>query len=101
MPARLAAKTRDPEASRLRIRAAAKAEFAKKMGCARRRHHERARVNKQMMYHFGNKEELFRIVLEEAYSLPRSGRTRPISDPVTAMKELVTLLELLPGILNF
>lgn len=63
--------TRDPDKTKLRIKAAATAEFAK-MGLGGARVDviaARARVQKRMMYHyFGNKETLYRVVLEEAYA---------------------------------
>ena len=61
---------RDAEATQARILAAAKKEFARSgLGGARIDEiAERAKANKRMIYHyFGNKEDLFRIVLEEAY----------------------------------
>ncbi len=62
---------RDPEKTKQRIMAAATAEFAK-MGLGGARVDviaARANVQKRMMYHyFGNKETLYRIVLEEAYA---------------------------------
>ncbi|GKY89993.1 TetR/AcrR family transcriptional regulator [Sinisalibacter aestuarii] len=64
------AKQRDAEATKARILAAAKKEFAKN-GLAGARVDviaDRAKANKRMIYHyFGNKEDLFQIVLEEAY----------------------------------
>ncbi|MEO0991542.1 MAG: TetR family transcriptional regulator [Pseudomonadota bacterium] len=63
-------RTRDAEATRTRILDAAKQEFAK-LGLGGARVDviaERAEANKRMIYHyFGSKEELFRVVLEEAY----------------------------------
>jgi len=64
-------RTRDAEATRKRILAAAKREFARYgLGGARvDRIAERAKANKRMIYHyFGSKEELFTAVVEEAYS---------------------------------
>lgn len=64
-------KVRDADATQARILAAAKKEFARSgLGGARVDEiAERAKANKRMIYHyFGNKEDLFRIVLEEAYS---------------------------------
>jgi len=61
---------RDAEATRARILAAAKKEFAKHgLGGARvDAIAERARANKRMLYHyFGSKEALFTSVLEHAY----------------------------------
>lgn len=61
---------RDPDASRERILAAATTEFAAK-GFGDARVDEiarRAGINKRMLYHyFGNKDDLFRAVLEEIY----------------------------------
>lgn len=88
--------TRDPEATRQRILAAAKAEFARKgLGGARVDDIAlRAKSNKRMMYHyFGNKEELFRIVLEEAYGDIRAAEAKLELDrlgPVEAVKKLVS-----------
>lgn len=63
-------KTRDAEATKARILAAAKAEFAR-LGLGGARVDgiaDRAQANKRMIYHyFGSKENLFRAVLEEAY----------------------------------
>ena len=65
-----AAKTRDAEATKARILAAAKTEFAR-LGLGGARVDgiaDRAQANKRMIYHyFGSKENLFRAVLEEAY----------------------------------
>lgn len=61
---------RDAEATRARILAAAKTEFAR-LGLAGARVDEiavRANANKRMIYHyFGGKEDLFSAVLENAY----------------------------------
>ena len=90
-----APKTRDPEATRRRILAAARAEFARKgLGGARVDDiATRAKANKRMMYHyFGNKEELFRITLEEAYGDFRETEAKlelEKDDPITALKRLV------------
>ncbi|WP_417582658.1 TetR/AcrR family transcriptional regulator [Nitrincola sp.] len=64
------ARIRDPEATQKRILDAAKKEFAKKgLGGARIDEvAERAKSNKRMIYHyFGNKEQLFQRVIEDAY----------------------------------
>lgn len=65
-----ATKTRDAEATKARILAAAKTEFAR-LGLGGARVDgiaDRAQANKRMIYHyFGSKESLFRAVLEEAY----------------------------------
>jgi AcrR family transcriptional regulator len=86
-----AAKTRDPEATRSRILAAAKVEFAKKgLGGARVDDiARRSKTNKRMMYHyFGNKEELFRLVIEDAYGDIRIAATKlelDKLDPIAAL----------------
>lgn len=63
-------RVRDADATKARILEAAKEEFAK-LGLGGARVDEiadRAKANKRMIYHyFGSKEELFKIVLEEAY----------------------------------
>lgn len=95
MQAKKTQRARDPEATRLRILAAAKAEFARKgLGGARVDDIAlRAKSNKRMMYHyFGNKEELFRIVLEEAYGDIRAAEAKlelDRLDPVEALTKLV------------
>ncbi len=65
------ARTRDAEATQARILQAAKEEFAAN-GLAGARVDviaERAEANKRMIYHyFGSKDELFKTVIEEAYS---------------------------------
>lgn len=87
---------RDPDATRQRILAAAKAEFARKgLGGARVDDiAARARVNKRMLYHyFGNKEDLFRRTLEDAYGAFRSAEAAlkiEQDDPLTALRRLVT-----------
>lgn len=70
---------RDPERTRARILAAATGEFALHgLGGARvDAIAERARANKRMIYHyFGNKEDLFRAVLEAAYLRIRRAEAR-------------------------
>ena len=89
------ARTRDPEATQRRILGAAKSEFARKgLGGARVDDiAARAKINKRMLYHyFGNKEELFRITLEDAYAGIREAETRleiEKDEPLTALKRLV------------
>ncbi len=89
-------RTRDPEATRARILAAAKAEFARKgLGGARVDDiAARAKANKRMLYHyFGNKEDLFRITLEDAYADFRAAEARleiEKDDPITAIRRLVS-----------
>ena len=96
MAAKKAARIRDPEATRKRILAAAKVEFARKgLGGARVDDiAARARSNKRMMYHyFGNKEELFRLVLEDAYGDIRMAEANldlDSLDPVEAMRSIVS-----------
>eukprot|EP01037_Dinobryon_pediforme_P025723 gene25723-27980_t len=88
-------RTRNPDATRKRILKAAKDEFAKR-GLAGARIDtiaEKAKANKGMIYHyFGGKEDLFRVILEEAYSDIR-GAERKLDldkvDPETAMRKLV------------
>jgi AcrR family transcriptional regulator len=63
-------RTRDADATKARILEAAKQEFARLgLGGARVDEiAEKARANKRMIYHyFGSKEELFTVVLEDAY----------------------------------
>ena len=85
-------KLRDSSATRARILSAAKVEFAKKgLGGARVDDiAARSKTNKRMMYHyFGNKEELFRITLEEAYADIRNAELRlelDKLDPIAALK---------------
>ena len=70
-PRRNTAATRDPDATRVRILDAATAEFAAHgPGGARvDRIAAAAGANKRMLYYyFGNKEALFRAVLEQAYA---------------------------------
>jgi AcrR family transcriptional regulator len=95
LPRALSYKARDPQATRARILKAAKAEFAKK-GLAGARVDDlalRAKSNKRMLYHyFGNKEELFRITLEDAYAGIREAEARLAiekDDPITALTRLV------------
>jgi AcrR family transcriptional regulator len=88
--------SRDPEATRKRILAAAKHEFAKKgLGGARVDDiAARAKSNKRMLYHyFGNKEALFTRTLDDAYGdFRRAEAALQIErdDPVTALRRLVT-----------
>jgi AcrR family transcriptional regulator len=88
-------KSRDPNATRARILAAAKAEFARKgLGGARVDDiAARAKANKRMLYHyFGNKEDLFRITLEDAYADIREAEASleiEKDDPITALTRLI------------
>lgn len=86
---------RDATATRRRILKSATSEFAKK-GLAGARVDEiasRADINKRMLYvYFGNKEELFLAVLEEAYADIRTAERKldlDHLDPVNALKTLV------------
>ena len=91
-----APRTRDPDATRLRILAAAKSEFARKgLGGARVDDiAAKAKINKRMLYHyFGNKEELFRRTLEDAYRAFRATEAELMieqDEPITALKRLMT-----------
>jgi AcrR family transcriptional regulator len=86
---------RDPDATKLRILAAATQEFAKfGLGGARvDRIARRAKSNKRMLYHyFGNKDELFAITVENAYAQFRDKEAAlhlDSLDPVSAMQRLV------------
>lgn len=94
MPRAVEKFSRDPDATRKRILAAAKLEFAKHgLGGARVDQIAlRAKSNKRMLYHyFGNKEELFRITLEDAYSDFREAEAALAlerAEPITALKRL-------------
>jgi AcrR family transcriptional regulator len=90
-----AARPRNPEATRRRILTAARQEFARKGqagarvdGIARR-----AKVNKQLLYHYyGGKEELYLAVLEAAYGEIRAAEAAlelEHLDPVEALRRLV------------
>ena len=88
-------RTRDAEATRARILAAAKADFAAS-GLAGARVDEiaeRANANKRMIYHyFGSKEGLFKAVLEEAYTHIREAEQALALDhlsPKAALEKLV------------
>ena len=89
-------KFRDPEETQRRILAAAKVEFAKNgLGGARVDViAARAKANKRMMYHyFGNKEALFKLVLENAYADFREAEAAlglDQIDPIAALRKLVT-----------
>ena len=88
-------KTRNAEATQKRILDAAKKEFAKNgLGGARVDViSQRAEANKRMIYHyFGNKEELFKTVLEHAYLDIRSAEQSLDLDhlaPTQALEKLV------------
>ena len=86
---------RNAEATRARILAAAKKEFAKKglSGARVDVISERAKANKRMIYHyFGNKEKLFQSVLEAAYVHIRTAERKLDLDrlpPREALEKLV------------
>jgi AcrR family transcriptional regulator len=90
-----AARTRDPVASRRRILAAAKSEFARRglAGARVDRIAERAGINKRMIYHyFNNKNDLYLTVLEDAYADIRAaerGLALEGLEPVAAITRLV------------
>jgi AcrR family transcriptional regulator len=87
--------TRDPEATQLRILAAAEIEFARHgLGGARvDAIAATAKTNKRMLYHyFGNKDALFAITVENAYAKFRSAEAGLNLDgfpPVGAVTRLV------------
>lgn len=89
---------RDPEATKLRILAAATQEFAKfGLGGARVDHiAARAKSNKRMLYHyFGNKDALFAITVENAYAQFREQEAAlqlDSLDPVAAIRRLVSFI---------
>lgn len=87
---------RDPEKTKARILAAAKAEFAR-IGLGGARVDviaARAKVQKRMMYHyFGNKEALFSYVVEAVYADFRNAEAElklETLEPVEALTRLVT-----------
>jgi AcrR family transcriptional regulator len=86
---------RDPDATQARILVAATQEFAKHgLGGARvDRIATRAKSNKRMLYHyFGNKDELFRITVENAYAQFRNAEAALQLDsmePVVAIRRFV------------
>lgn len=88
-------KKRDAEATKARILKAAKKEFAKNgLGGARVDEiADRAQANKRMLYHyFGSKEDLFRIVLEEAYMGIRSAEQKLDLERLAPTKALEALV---------
>jgi AcrR family transcriptional regulator len=94
-PAEPAKRTRNAAKTRASILAAARVEFADRgfEGARVDAIAERAEANKRLLYHyFGNKEDLYRAVLLDAYQEIRRGE-RALSldqyDPVQAMDRLV------------
>jgi AcrR family transcriptional regulator len=86
---------RDPDATQRRILAAACTEFAMK-GLGGARVDEiaaRAKTNKRMLYHyFGNKTDLFKRTLEDAYAAFREAEAKlniERDEPITALRRLV------------
>jgi AcrR family transcriptional regulator len=95
LPPKLSKQIRDPGATRKRILAAAKHEFAKNgLGGARiDAIAARARTNKRMLYHyFGNKDDLFTRTLEDAYGAFRQAEAAlqlEKDEPVRALGRLM------------
>ncbi len=88
-------KGRDAEATKARILAAAKREFAKSgLGGARVDViAARAKANKRMIYHyFGNKEALFRTVVEAAYVDIRTAEQKLHLEDLPAREALEKLI---------
>jgi AcrR family transcriptional regulator len=91
-------KPRNPDDTKRRILAAAKVEFAKKgLGGARVDDiAARAKANKRMMYHyFGNKDDLFSHVVEDAYAEFRERESALELDslePLAAIKSLIAFI---------
>ncbi len=86
---------RDADATKGRILAAAKSEFARLgLGGARVDEiAERAKTNKRMIYHyFGGKEDLFQVVLEEAYLDIRNAEQELDLDHLAPREALETLV---------
>ena len=89
---------RNPDDTKRSILAAAKVEFAKKgLGGARVDDiAARAKANKRMMYHyFGNKDDLFAHVVEDAYAEFREreeGLELDNIEPVAAIKALIAFI---------
>ena len=86
---------RDADATKGRILAAAKTEFARLgLGGARVDEiAERANTNKRMIYHyFGGKEDLFQVVLEEAYLDIRNAEQELDLDHLAPREALETLV---------
>lgn len=86
---------RDADATKARILDAAKQEFAK-LGLGGARVDviaEKARANKRMIYHyFGSKEDLFKVVLEEAYLDIRTAEQQLELDQLPPRDALIKLV---------
>ena len=88
--------SRNSEATRQRILAAAAQEFAKKGFDGARIDDiaQQAKANKQMIYHyFGNKDELFTKVLEDAYRALRQHEAQVNLNELPANEAILALLE--------
>jgi len=90
-----AVRRRDPDRARASILAAATAEFAA-LGIGGARVDAiaaKAGLNKRMLYHyFGNKDDLYLAVLEEAYAAIRAAESELVlgkGSPANAMRKLV------------
>lgn len=87
-PRRSQVTTRDPQRAQERILAAAMAEFSAK-GFAGARVDSiarRARINKRMLYHyFGNKEDLFRAILQRKLAQRAEWVAKAPGDPIEAL----------------
>lgn len=89
-------KTRDAEATKKRILDAAKHEFAQNGfdGARVDKIANLAQINKQMLYHyFGNKDELFKLVLEEAYRSLREYESCVDMNHLPANEAILALIE--------
>lgn len=90
-----AARQRDPDATKARILAAAKREFAR-LGLGGARVDtiaEHAKANKRMIYHyFRDKEHLFTAVLEDAYLGIRAAERKLALDALEPEEALETLV---------
>ena len=89
-------KTRDAEATKKRILDAAKHEFAQNGfdGARVDKIANLAQINKQMLYHyFGNKDELFKLVLEEAYRSLREYESCVDLNHLPANEAILALIE--------
>lgn len=88
-------RVRDADETKRRLLQAAKAEFAKNgLGGARVDEiSERAQANKRMLYHyFGNKDDLFQTVLEQAYLDIRNAEQKLQLDSLEPRQALETLV---------
>ncbi|MDE1949357.1 MAG: TetR family transcriptional regulator [Burkholderiales bacterium] len=89
-------RSRNPEATKADILAAARSEFAKAgLGGARvDKIAEQSGANKRMIYHyFGGKEQLFAAVVEDAYTHIRSGERELGLDELSPTEAICRLVE--------